>query len=391
MRLPGCSPALAADGSRPKGDAGKPEQEPAVPPFVADCRPILIGSLPLTDHRQAVALILRHCPEIPVWPQLPRLPREGMLRQFLDGFPGLSESGDRFWVASDREDFPSLMAAFYQDCFEVDASPALLATSRFALAPTAAPGFFTLREALAGNSPLPYSVKGQLTGPITAGIGLKDHRAKAVLYDDSLRDILVKLLARRGQWQAEQLRPLAGEAPPLVFIDEPGMVAFGAGGFSGVSAEMVTGAVGEVVAAIQAAGGLAGIHICANGDWGPALSAAADLISFDAYSYFKNFILYREPLCRFLARGGMLAWGIIPTGDRQALAAASPADLFALWRRQVDTLASFGIDRRQLLRQTLIAPACGTGSLTPELAARVLQLTTTVSQLARHELARVAS
>lgn len=354
------------------------------------CRPVLIGSLPLTDHRQAMALILRHCPEIPLWPQLPHLPREGMLRQFLDGFPGLRDEGGRFWLAGDDEGFTADMAGFYEEYLAVVDEPGRLAESRFALGPATAPGFFAMGEALAGVDPRPWSVKGQLTGPITAGLGLKDRQGQAVLYDDNLLDILVKLLALKGRWQAEQLRRLDTEVPPLVFIDEPGMVAFGAGGFAAVSAAMVSEAVGAVISAIHQAGALAGIHICANGEWGPALTSAADIISFDAYSYFANFSLYRQELDNFLARGGILAWGIVPTGDRQAIARETPASLFARWQEQVASLSGCPLSRRQLLCQTLIAPACGTGSLPVELATRVLQLTAALSQLARHELEQTA-
>ena len=33
--------------------------------FKADGRPVLIGSLPLEDHEQAVDLVFQHTPEIP--------------------------------------------------------------------------------------------------------------------------------------------------------------------------------------------------------------------------------------------------------------------------------------------------------------------------------------
>ena len=38
--------------------------------FQANGLATLIGSLPLTDHREATALILDHMPEIPMWAQM---------------------------------------------------------------------------------------------------------------------------------------------------------------------------------------------------------------------------------------------------------------------------------------------------------------------------------
>ena len=73
--------------------------------FHANCRPILIGSLPLFDHKEALQLILSHTPEIPLWPQLPKNPREGMVRQFLTGFPGLVDEGNRCWIDTDDQSY----------------------------------------------------------------------------------------------------------------------------------------------------------------------------------------------------------------------------------------------------------------------------------------------
>ncbi len=351
--------------------------------FTPNCLPILIGSLPLTDHAEAMRQILAHTPEIPLWPQLPKKPKEGMVRQFLTGFPGLVDDGNGYWIDTGSPGFADEMTAFYEDYMLAAGDPAFRQTSRFALGTDSAAGFFTLMEFLAAGTISPLTVKGQVTGPVTTGIGVKDQHGNSIIYDDNLRDMLVKLLAQKGCWQVAEMKKFTGPVPPIVFIDEPGLVSFGASGFAGVSREMVTETVAEVIGAIKGAGGLAGVHICANGDWGPALTSDTDIISFDAYFYFSNFILYKEQLIDFLARGGILAWGIVPTGDPLLLAKESTRSLFATWQAQLAILASFGFSEKQLMAQTLIAPSCGTGSLTPELAEKVLTMTGELSHLLR--------
>jgi methionine synthase II (cobalamin-independent) len=354
--------------------------------FQANCRPILIGSLPLLDHDHALQLIARSTPEIPLWPQLPKQPREGMIRQFLTGFPGLVDQGNRYWIDTDSAGFEQEMAAFYEDYMRAEEDPKFLQDSRFALGMDSAPGFFTLRNYLKNEQSTHLTAKGQITGPVTTGIGVKEQHGKSIFYDDNLRDILVKLLSLKGRWQVTELLAFTAEKPPIIFIDEPGFVSFGSSGFGGISREMVSEAMAEVISAIQQAGGLAGVHICANGDWGPALSSAADIISFDAYFYFDNFILYREQLTDFLTRGGILAWGIIPTGDPLAVAGESVATLFDKWQKQLAFLTSFGFSKAQLMRQTFIAPSCGTGSLTVELAEKVLSMTAELSKMVRKDM-----
>lgn len=354
--------------------------------FTAHCHPILIGSLPLDDHENALKLILRHTPAIPLWPQLPQRPKEGMVRQFLTGFPGLVDDGNRYWIDTSGQGFETEMAAFYEDYMRVEEETGFLRGSRFQVGTDTAPGFSTLMDYLSTGAGSPLTVKGQVTGPVTTGIGVKDQNGNSIIYDDNLRDMLCKLLALKARWQVTQMLQHTSNIAPIIFIDEPGFVSFGASGFGGISKDMVSEAVAEVIGQIKQGGGLAGVHICANGDWGPALASEADIISFDAYFYFDNFILYKEQLIHFLSRGGILAWGIVPTSDPLVVAKESAGSLFSKWQEQLTTLAAFGFSEKQLMQQTLIAPSCGTGSLSPELAEKVLTMTSELSQLAQERL-----
>lgn len=350
--------------------------------FHANCNPILIGSLPIVDHREAIDLIFQHSSAIPLWPQLPKNEKEGMVRQFVTGFPGLIDDGNRCYVDTSIDGFEEEMVAFYEDVMRIEEQPDFLCKSRFALGRDSAIGFFHLIDYLKEKNPTSKTVKGQITGPVTTGIGIKDQNGKPIIYDDNLRDMLITMLCLKARYQVIELQKFTGTTPPVVMIDEPSLVSFGSTAFSGVSMQMVSDAVATVISDIQTSGGLAGVHICANGDWGPALLSGADIISFDAYFYFDNFVLYREQLTSFLQRGGILAWGIVPTGDPQVVEKESTNSLFTKWREQLSYLADFGFTEKQLMQQTLIAPSCGTGSLTQEQAVKVLSMTDELSKRA---------
>jgi len=354
--------------------------------FTPSCLPVLIGSLPLFSHLEAMEIILTYSPEIPLWPQLPKRPREGMIRQFISGLPCLADEDDKYFLRTKDNHFVDEMAAFYEDYLQITNEEVVPDSSRFALGLDTAPGFLTFIDTLTKNDVHPISVKGQITGPMTTGIGVRDQRGNSIFYDDNLRDIVVKLLSLKARWQVEKLLPFTNEVPPLIFIDEPGIVSFGSTAYTSVTREMVGDAVEEVIASIRLAGGLAGVHICANGDWTPVLSSRADIISFDAYSFFKNFILYEEQLFNYIARGGILAWGIVPTGDPLAIQNESAESLFVKWEYQVKELAAKGMNESKLMAQMLIAPSCGTGSLSPELAIKVLSLTHELSGKIRKQL-----
>jgi len=351
--------------------------------FKPGCLPVLIGSLPLTIHKQALEIILSLTPDIPLWPQLPKLPKEGMIRQFLSGFPGLKDEKNRYWIDTAPDSFAEEMASFYNDYMQVEEDPALLKDSRFKLGKDTAMGFYSFTDAIKNQAYTFSTLKGQITGPITTGLGIKDQNNRSIIYDDNLRDMLIKLLTLKGRWQVNELQTYTHGKPPIIFIDEPGMVSFGSSAFMGISRETVSDAVAEVIAGIQEAGGLAGVHICANGDWEPVLASEADIISFDSYFYFDNFILFKEPLLDFLFRGGILAWGIIPTSDPLIIERTNSDEIFTIWQSQLEYMSSLGVSPKKLMEQTLIAPSCGTGSLTPELALKVVTLTGEVAQKAQ--------
>lgn len=353
--------------------------------FKPAARPLLIGSLPVNDHQEAMQLILAHTPDIPLWPQLPGLPQEGMLVQFVNGLPGVVQQGKKTLVDTSRETFEADLLAFYEDYLAIEMARDIPAGSRFQLKPEAAAGFFVFMDAVRALPTPPLAVKGQITGPLTQGVGLTDQHDRVLFYDERLKDAVTKLIAMQARWQVEQMRTLQTPAPPIVFFDEPGAVSFGSSAFISITREQVVSALQEVIQAVKQAGGLAGIHICANGEWSLALEAGTDVISFDAYSYFDKLVLYRDSLKQFVIKGGILAWGIVPTSDIEAIERETAQTLFDRWQQQLNEVVALGLDPHQVLQQTLITPACGTGSITLPQARKVLALTRDVSDRVRME------
>lgn len=340
------------------------------------------------NHEKATEIILQHCPEIPHWPQLPKHSKEGILRQFLPGMPGLTELEEKIFIDTENEKFTTWTEIFYEEYFRACKDISALEDSIFRLVPDSAKGFFTLLDKLQQSASDPYALKGQVTGPITTGTTIQDSSGNAIINNANLRDILIKHIAMKAVWQITQFQRVLPKAQPIILIDEPGMTGFGSTGYSRIPSEIATGSVEAVIKTIHDYNGLAGIHICAGGDWRAVLNLSCDIISLDAYSCFDNFIFYQDELTAFLARGGMLAWGIVPTGSLEAMEKENSHSLFALWKEQMNTISSLttpqGVSKKKLLQQTLITPSCGTGSLSPAQAVKVLTITREVSQQAKN-------
>ncbi len=354
--------------------------------FKADGLPVLIGSLPLEDHRQATDLVFRHTPQIPGWVQLPVHENERMVTQFVNGLPGFRREDGRAYIDTSCAEFEDELLQFYEQYMAVVDGSTDLSTSMFLLDEQAARGFYVLLERLTVQVQASVAIKGQVTGPFTCATGLHDQNDRAIFYDAQLRDAVVKLLAMRAGWQVRQLSQFS--CPVIMFVDEPALAGFGSSEFISISGEEIDLCLAEVIAAIHAEGGLAGIHICANTDWGLVLDSAVDIVNFDAYAYFDKFMLYAERIKAFLQSGRIIAWGIVPTLNPEDLEHESAQSLFDKWRRQAAAIEKLGISPEVLIRQSLVTPSCGAGALSPELAVKALglvqELSRKIRNLARH-------
>jgi len=348
--------------------------------FEADCQPVLIGSLPHLDHGAAVKLIFDHTPQIPIWPQLPHYRNEGMMLQFLPGLPGITQKEDRVFIDSSGVDFETEFLAFFEDYLGVVEGAVDLEDSRFVMTPDDAPGFeLFLEEARQRQADL-IGLKGQITGPITFCTGLADQQGRALFYDEQLRDAAVKLLAMRARYQTRMMARI--KERPLLFFDEPGLAGFGSSAFITITPGDINTCLSEVYEGVREEGGLTGVHVCANTEWPIIFDTGVDVVSFDAYSFFDKLTLFSDHLIAFFNRGGILASGIVPT-TAELIERETTENLVDRWIGQLEQLEELGVPKKQVVKQTLITPSCGTGTVTEQQASRVLELTRDVSAVIR--------
>jgi methionine synthase II (cobalamin-independent) len=323
----------------------------------------MVGSMPHTDPKEACSLVSKFLPEIPVWPQLPKLSfLENMYAQFSEGFPGVVIEGDRIYVNRTIDvDKPleQLYTSYIENKFE-----------KCGISPEYAAGLNSFLEMEFGS---PYAVKGQVTGPVTWGLTVTDEKRRPVLYDDTLADALAKHLHLKAAWQERELKAISPNT--IIFIDEPYMASIGSA-FVSISPQQVTSLLEEVFSGIS---GLKGAHCCGNTDWSILLATPLDILSFDAYNYSYTIALYPEEVKAFLERGGVIAWGIVPH-DEPYLKNEAVKQLVDRLEEGMATLNRKGINSRLLLQQCLVTPSCGLGSLSEDAAAWALELLAGVSK-----------
>ena len=328
-----------------------------------------IGSLPHTDPRDALRVVFQNFPTIPFWTQLPRRDfRENMYAQFSENLAAVKIDPPHEWMGAVIDD--STMAqieAFYARYLADD-------PNLFAVGQEYAAGLYALRDERAALRQARW-IKGQVTGPISFGLKVVDQNLRPMLYDDSLRDVLIKHLARKEQWQENFLSDLG---QPLIFVDEPSLAFIGASVVA-LNRDEVIRDLEEVFSALHC---LTGAHCCGNTDWSLLLGTSVNVISFDAYNYAENLALFADDVRRFLDRGGALAWGIVPTVEEQ-IASETEESLVARLDAAIGLLVKKGIDRDLLYERALLTPACGLDTVSVGAAERALALARGVSERVR--------
>ena len=306
--------------------------------------------------------------DVPAWPQLPRRSfRENMYVQYSPRLPAICEDSAREKVQFDTaNDITEALEAFYTPVLSDD-------VTAFALQKEYADGFFSMLEALRMTPGL--WAKGQVTGPISFGLTVTDQDLRASLYHELLTDAIVKNMAMNARWQIRQLKPLRPHV--IIFVDEPYMAAFGSA-FISLSREQAIVYLDEIFDAIQAESGLAGVHCCANTDWSVLLGTKVDILNLDAYGFMENLALYPVELRDYLDRGGSLCWGIVPNNEQ--IFSETPQGLAERLRNGIRLIAEKAAARgvkitaEEFSSRSLIAPACGLGSTTVEVADRAFEV-----------------
>lgn len=293
--------------------------------------------MPHTDVDRALDLALSL--DVPFWPQLPHYNYyEDMYVQASEHFPGilldmenrtLRFSTDKFILELEE------LLAHYED-----------------------PGYFDISETYSAVyhrflqmdlSERP-AVRGQLEGPISFGFNVHDENDRPIIFNETVRPFMLECMARRVNVQLSRLKMLNPNA--FMFVDEPGLQFI----FSALSGYNDVAARKDMELFFSLIQRPRGVHLCGNPDWDFLLGLDLDVLSLDMYSNGEVFVSYTDSIRRFLDRGGVLIWGIVPTNFEPF----GREDIDSLENRLVElwnTLDRKGIDREFLLSRSMLSPA----------------------------------
>lgn len=331
-----------------------------------------VGSLPHTDPEEACQFIFNNFKnDIIFWPQLlKRSFLENMYVQFSQGLPGvvIEKEKQRIYFDTEKKDFLNGMEETISAYSKED-------LDYFAILPDCAAGFYEMLNLIKDLKGIEY-FKGQVIGPVSFGLTVKDQNNNSVFYNKDLQEVITKSIAQKAKWQIRKIKSKNEKVKSIIFIDEPYLVSVGSS-YTNLKKEDVVSQINEVASAIKQENGLAGIHCCGNTDWGLVLETKIDILNFDAYNFLGTVLIYQKQLKDFLNRGGILAWGIVPTNNE--------ANINNIKDSLIKKILATGIEKDILKNQIVIAPSCGSGTLSVELAENIHKLTVEVANDLNHK------
>ena len=333
---------------------------------------LAIGSLPYKSVNEAMNIVRQFYYEIPFCPQLPRLSKkEDMIFQYLDNMPGIVVSDENAYFDIDKETFSSELENLYIKYDEFCNFDDYCLTEEYSKC------FQPFLEIVKDFKP--KYAKAQITGPFTLATSLTDKEGRYAYYDETLRDIIVKTLTMKALWQIKEIKKSSENTIPIIFIDEPTLSQLGTSAFVTIPVDEIIEIIKEISDLIQSNGAISAIHCCGKCDWSIPMRVGMNIINFDAFSYAENMSTFADKLKIFLENNGKIAWGIVPTLDKNAL---KNTDIYEIEEKLINAklyLIKKGIDKDLIDNNSLISPSCGCGSLSVELAEKAIKLTKELS------------
>ncbi|KWW99596.1 methionine synthase [Carbonactinospora thermoautotrophica] len=322
-----------------------------------------IGSLPGTDMREALRVVLG---ELPDFPHLPELPARGpgsdlvgrTAQLLVELYVDLQPSGWRFC------DRPGVDARRARGVLRAD---------------------LDLLEELAQGYAGPFKI--QVAGPWTlaAGIELR-HGDKALADPGAYRDLAASLAEGLAAHVTEVSRRVPGAALVLQ-LDEPALpmvlagsvpTASGFGTLAAVEEQVVQDLLGQVVGAAHAAGASVVVHCCApDVPLGLVRAAGAAAVSLDATLLTETSY---DALAEVVEAGLDLFCGVVPAVPGNA-EVVGPADARAAWNGGASTepvkaaaervrrlWGELGFAPEEVAKRVVVTPTCGMAGAPPPYA-----------------------
>lgn len=346
---------------------------------------LAIGSLPHNNIEKAMNVVKRDFSQIPFFPQLKNINKnEDMISQVLEGLPSFLPSMlKNLSINPESKEFSQDLKSFLADYEQIISKNNTEILENYKISKEFSSSFEEFEKIIKETKPL--FAKGQIVGPFTLATTLKDNNCIAVINNETVKNVVIKLLSLKALWIIKRIKKANPETIPIIFLDEPSISKLEHTTYTKISKSGVSQMLKGVSDIIKANGGISAIHCCGKCDWSIPINAEIEILNPDAFTFAENFSIYAPMIKKHLEQGRKIAWGLVPT-DNEKIKTVTLKILIKKFEQAVKYLTNKGIDEKLIIDNSLITSSCGAGSLSINDSERAMDLVAELSKELRARL-----
>lgn len=220
-----------------------------------------------------------------------------------------------------------------------------------------------------------------ILGPFTVSQILTSAAQEQILADKSYQRLFVKAVCTKALWAMKKIKEYCSDTVPVVILEEPLLYKYGnlKRENEASTSEHVIDMFANVVDKLKLHGAIVGVQCMEKCDWSIPISAGVDLISYDAYNNPNNLGIIPDVLTKFLQKGGMINWGIVPTLSDNMIKGLSVDYLHQRLLTTFDGITLSGVPADLLYNSALVSLNGDVNHLNVMFAEKAIMLATQLS------------
>ena len=309
-----------------------------------------VGSLPYEDIQLCKQMMLRLFEKVPFLPELPLMdPNDNLLQRTIDNIPSFKFVDNKLII--DDRDYDKLM----QFVMHIDK---MLTSGSFDVKEYGFDTQFMFMHTKILKRLKPKTTIVNLMGPFTLANSIFNKNAASILLDKTYRQFIFDTVLVKALWSIHKVKEASPETVPLIMFDEKLLFKFGTlkRTNESITKETLTTLFSRLFAKVKKEGALVGVQAFEKCNWQLIFeSGNVDIISFDAYNNPSNLNILAQSVNAYLAKGGLINWGIIPVMNENAIRSLNITTLQKRFESTIDALSKEGVSMDLLLRNSTVS------------------------------------
>ena len=197
-----------------------------------------------------------------------------------------------------------------------------------------------------------------LLGPFSFANMVFNKNANTLLIDRAYRKFIIQAVTVKALWFVSKVKALSPNTKPIILFEENLLYKFGTIKRTSdeLNKETVVTLFTKVFSKIQKAGALVGVQSMEKCNWQLVFDTNnVNLISFDAYNNPNNLHIISDSVNKFLARGGYINWGIVPSSSEIAVRGLNFDSAYNRLIQTIESLVSEGVSADLIYKQSTVS------------------------------------